>query len=113
MDRFNEDYWYNRWHTDIELHMKLGIRNATQISKTEPVSIYADTDSLFVSFKPAIDHCKWKNIIFNDEYLNNFDKKFIILSEENIETNNPNLVGKASNIIELEELQECMKIHLK
>jgi DNA polymerase elongation subunit (family B) len=25
MDKFNEDYWYNHWVSDFELHMKLGI----------------------------------------------------------------------------------------
>ena len=45
MDKFNEDYWYNHWHTDFELHTKLGIKDTTQISKGENVSIYADTDS--------------------------------------------------------------------
>jgi len=104
MDKFNEDYWYNHWHTDLELHMKLGIKNITQISKNENVSIYADTDSLFVSFKPAMDHSKWKNLIFNDDYLNNFDKRFIVLSEHDIQINNTNLLGKASNVDEFLEL---------
>lgn len=45
MDKFNEDYWYNHWHTDFELHMKLGIKDITQIPKNDNVSIYADTDS--------------------------------------------------------------------
>jgi hypothetical protein len=34
----------------------------------ENVSIYADTDSLFVSFAPAIEHCTWKNLVFNEIY---------------------------------------------
>ena len=25
MDKVNEDYWYNQWHLDHELHYKLGI----------------------------------------------------------------------------------------
>ncbi|MCK9475562.1 MAG: Hint domain-containing protein [Candidatus Muirbacterium halophilum] len=46
MDKVNEDYWYNMWHLDTELHKNLGIKNVTQInSKTENVSIYCDTDS--------------------------------------------------------------------
>jgi DNA polymerase elongation subunit (family B) len=69
MDKVNEDYWYKQWQNDHELHFKLGIKEITQISKDEPVSIYADTDSLFVSFKPAMDHCDWKNLIFNKNYL--------------------------------------------
>ena len=82
MDKVNEDYWYNQWQNDHELHYKMGIKNITPISKDEHVSIYADTDSLFVSFKPAVDHCDWTNLIFNDDYLNSVDKKFIILSKE-------------------------------
>lgn len=106
MDKFNEDYWYNHWVSDFELHMKLGIKDITKISKDDPVSIYADTDSLFVSFKPAMDHCVWKNLIFNDEYLNSFDKKFIILSDKDISVNNSNFIGKANDISELESLMD-------
>jgi len=92
MDKVNEDYWYNQWHNDHELHYKLGIKNVTQISKSEPVSIYADTDSLFVSFKPAIDHCDWKNIFYNN--LDKLSKKFyIITGKEDIKTSNPNCLG--------------------
>ena len=47
MNDFNEDYWYNKWHLDYELHEKLGLKNVKQIPKTFPVSIYADTDSVF------------------------------------------------------------------
>lgn len=104
MDRFNEDYWYNQWHLDSELHYKLGIKDVTQIGKSEPVSIYADTDSLFVSFKPAINHCTWKNLIFNTKYLNSIDKKFIIISKEIPKFDNDNCVGKATSISELKEI---------
>ena len=104
MDKVNEDYWYNQWHLDHELHFKLGIKEVTQINKNEPVSIYADTDSLFVSFKPAIDHCIWKNLIFNNDYLNSLDSKFIILTNDETKTSNPNCVGVAHKISELEEL---------
>ena len=45
MDKVNEDYWYNQWHLDYELHKQLCIKNVTQVNKTEHVSIYADTDS--------------------------------------------------------------------
>jgi DNA polymerase elongation subunit (family B) len=104
MDKVNEDYWYNQWHLDHELHFKLGIKEVTQINKNEPVSIYADTDSLFVSFKPAIDHCVWKNLIFNNDYLSSVDSKFIILTNDETKTSNPNCVGVAHKISELEEL---------
>jgi DNA polymerase elongation subunit (family B) len=102
MDRVNQDYWYNQWHLDLELHIKLGIKNVTAITSKEPVSIYADTDSLFVSFKPAIDHCTWKDLVFDD--LDFIDKKFIILSKILPVHNNPNCVGMATNISDLKDL---------
>jgi DNA polymerase elongation subunit (family B) len=61
MNKVNEDYWYNRWHLDTELHQAMNLKNVTPIPRKEEVSIYADTDSLFVSFKPAMDHCEWKH----------------------------------------------------
>ena len=45
MDRVNEDYWYNQWHNDFELHFKLGIKDVLKINNDKPCSIYADTDS--------------------------------------------------------------------
>ena len=61
MNKVNEDYWYNQWHLDTELHQLMNLKNVTPIPRSEEVSIYADTDSLFVSFKPAMDHCEWKH----------------------------------------------------
>lgn len=107
MDKVNEDYWYNQWHLDDELHYLLGIKDVTTIDKSEKVSIYADTDSLFVSFKPAIDHCVWENLIFNSDYLQNFDKKFIVLSKEEIKVDNVNCIGVANKP---EELTEFLKL---
>lgn len=43
MDKDNEDYWYNHWHNDHELHNKLHIKNVTNINKSEEVSIYGDS----------------------------------------------------------------------
>lgn len=45
MHKVNEDYWYNKWHLDYELHEKMNLKNVTQIQSGEEVSIYADTDS--------------------------------------------------------------------
>lgn len=104
MDKVNEDYWYNQWHLDSDLHNKLGISEVTQISKEENVSIYADTDSLFVSFKPAIDHCRWKNLIFNSGYLESIKREFIILSPKKIRFQNTLCVGQVDNIKELSDL---------
>ena len=47
MHKVNEDYWYNQWHLDTELHEKMNLKNVTPIEKKEEVSIYADTDSIF------------------------------------------------------------------
>jgi DNA polymerase elongation subunit (family B) len=104
MDKVNEDYWYKQWHRDHELHFLLGIKDVTPIDKSEKVSIYADTDSLFVSFKPAIDHCTWKNLVLNSDYLNNISDKFIILSVEEITTQNPNCLGIVSRPDDLQNL---------
>ncbi len=107
MDRVNEDYWYNNWHLDFDLHSKLGIKNVTQINskrdengnRIESASIYADTDSLFVSFQPAINHSTWKNIHLNSDFLSKLDKKFVIL-EFRTETkcDNSNYLGSISKI---------------
>jgi len=104
MDKVNEDYWYEQWQDDHELHFKLGIKDVSKISKDEPVSIYADTDSLFVSFKPAMDHCVWKNLIFNSDYLESINQKFIILCPYELKVDNVNCVGIAKDTYELEKL---------
>jgi DNA polymerase elongation subunit (family B) len=101
MDKVNEDYWYNQWHLDHELHFKLGVKNITPVDKVEPVSIYADTDSLFVSFKPAMTHCDWKDLLFTEESINSITEKFLILSRELPEHDNPNCLGSATSIDEL------------
>jgi DNA polymerase elongation subunit (family B) len=104
MDKVNEDYWYNQWQDDHELHYILGIKNVSPISRDEPVSIYADTDSLFVTFKPAIDHCEWENLIFKENYLNSIDKKFIILTpDEDFKTNSENCLSISNKVEDFEE----------
>jgi hypothetical protein len=47
MNFFNEEYWYEKWHLDTELHEKMNLRNVKQIPREYAVSIYADTDSCF------------------------------------------------------------------
>lgn len=92
MDKVNEDYWYNQWHLDFELHNRLGIKNVTPISKDENVSIYADTDSLFVSFEPAIKHSEWKNIPLSK--VDDIQEDFVILEKrQETKTTNPNCIG--------------------
>jgi len=104
MDKVNEDYWYNQWHLDFILHRQMHIRDVTQIAKTEPVSIYADTDSLFVSFLPAIEHCEWKDIYFNKKHLSEIDEEFIVLAEDFPGTANPMMLGHAENMEDFEKL---------
>ena len=100
MHRVNEDYWYNQWHLDTELHANLRIKNVTQIQKSEGVSIYADTDSLFVSFKPAIDHCEWKNLVF--DRVESLNKEFVVLEHgQHLKIDNPNCLGIFTNINDL------------
>ena len=104
MDKVNEDYWYNQWQNDHELHFRLGIKDVTQINRDQPVSIYDDTDSLFVSFKPAMDHCLWKNLIFNSDYLENITEKFIVLCPYELKFNNSNCIGVVKDIYELKNI---------
>lgn len=104
MDRVNEDYWYNQWHDDFELHSRLGIKNVTPVPSTEHVSIYADTDSLFVSFLPAMNHCDWKNLVINSEYLGSLGKKFIVLSKQTPKFENANCAGTAQSVEDFEKL---------
>ena len=72
-----------------------------------------NTDSIFVSFKPCMDHCDWKNKVFNKEYLNSIDKPFIVLSRTKLDIDNPNLVGKiiSNNNTEddIEKFEELLK----
>jgi DNA polymerase elongation subunit (family B) len=103
MDKVNEDYWYKQWQDDHELHYLLGIKDVTPIDKSEKVSIYADTDSLFVSFKPAIDHCTWKNLLLNKDKLDKINQEFIILTpDEDFNYSSSSLVGIANNVSQLE-----------
>lgn len=75
MNKVNEDYWYNQWHLDTELHQAMNLKNVTPIPREEEVSIYADTDSLFVSFKPAMDHCDWEHEYSSElEFIQALDK---------------------------------------
>jgi hypothetical protein len=43
MSKDNEDYWYNKWHKDTELHKKLFVKNVKKIPESEPVSVYGDS----------------------------------------------------------------------
>ena len=104
MDAVNEKYWYEQWHLDYELHARLGVKNVTPILKKngEEVSIYADTDSLFVSFEPAINNCEWRNLYLNN--IDSIDKKFSILEyRQETKTDNQNCLGIFRKPDELKE----------
>lgn len=104
MDKVNEEYWYEKWHLDSELHNLLGISNVSRIPSNEPVSIYADTDSLFVSFLPAIEHSTWRDLVFNKNHMESIESPFIVLAKEICQFENTNCLGVASDITELEQL---------
>jgi len=111
MHAVNEKYWYTQWHLDYELHARLCVKNVTPISKKngEEVSIYADTDSLFVSFEPAIQHCEWRNLFINNIDL--LDSKFAILEyRQQTKTDNNNCLGIFRNTDELKEFLENNKV---
>lgn len=88
VDNINEEYWYNYWHIDYELHEKLGIDSDSitpidpqwihresrtdwdeeytdelvedgVIQRKNPVSVYIDTDSIFVSFEHVFKSCNF------------------------------------------------------
>jgi DNA polymerase elongation subunit (family B) len=102
MDKVNQEYWYQMWHEDKELHKNMCIKNVTRIADKEAVTVYGDTDSLFVSFKPAIEHCQWKNIYIDN--LDKISKPFVILSREKIKTKSTNLIANPSSIDELNDI---------
>ena len=60
-------------------------------------------NSLFVSFKPAMDHSNWKNLVINDE-LDWKENNFIILSKEEIKTDNSKCLGIATNVEDFKKL---------
>jgi DNA polymerase elongation subunit (family B) len=109
MDNVNQDYWYNQWHLDFELHSKMFIKNVKQIPNSEPVSIYADTDSVFVSFEPAIKHSEWKNNILSG--VDKFKKSFVILEyRQETVTQNPNCKGVFKKVSELSDFLKSNKV---
>lgn len=101
MDLVNQEYWYDQWHLDHELHKNLCIKNVTRIDKKEAVTVYGDTDSIFVSFKPALDHCDWKDIYFNN--IDKINKPFIILSKTDRNFKNSNLLSIVKSVEEFKK----------
>jgi DNA polymerase elongation subunit (family B) len=58
-------YFMNMWHTDSELHEKLGISQYAIEKINEESAIYTDTDSIYVQFDSAIKSIKGAS--FNHE----------------------------------------------
>jgi hypothetical protein len=92
MDTDNVEYWSNLWTMDFELHKRMGLKNISEIGPDENVSIYADTDSLFVSFEPAINHCQWKNNFMDRNRLEKLGSKVLIIEHrQRTILDNPNV----------------------
>jgi len=111
MHAVNEKYWYSHWHIDYELHARLGVKNVTPIIKKngEEVSIYADTDSLFVSFEPAIQHCEWQNLFLKN--IDKVDTTFVILEyRQETKTDNINCLGIFKKPDELKDFLKNNKV---
>jgi len=86
MGQKNKDYWYDQWHLDTELHKILFIKDVKRISTSKHVTIYGDTDSIFVGYEPAIDSCQWKNRLFNDHFLNGCPRAYSIIGNPDDES---------------------------
>ena len=77
MDQDNQDYWYNQWHLDTDLHKEMFIKDVQQIPEGSVVSVYGDS----VDGDTIINTDKFGEIKIKDlsnEYLpDNFDKEVI------------------------------------
>lgn len=51
-----DEYFLNLWHQDKQLHDALGITHANKIQE-KTLTIYMDTDSVYVAFGPVIKSC--------------------------------------------------------
>lgn len=58
-------------------------------------------NSLFVSFKPIINHCDWKNQLFNKKYIDSITNRFVILTNKKIKVSNPSLVSIVESVDDL------------
>jgi DNA polymerase elongation subunit (family B) len=53
-----DEYFLEMWHKDTQLHQALGITHANKIQE-KTLTIYMDTDSVYVAFGPVIDSCDY------------------------------------------------------
>ena len=56
-EKITNRYFLEYWHNDKKLHEKLGLSDVKKLDKD--VSVYCDTDSLFISFRELIDKSDW------------------------------------------------------
>ena len=54
-----DEYFMNMWHLDTKLHNALGITHANKLNE-KTLTIYMDTDSVYVAFGPIIKSCDYK-----------------------------------------------------
>ena len=66
-------------------------------------------NSVFVSFDPAIQHCNWKNIIFNDNFFESIKEEFLLLSTDNIKINSVLCKSSFSDILSFLEYLKSEK----
>lgn len=72
-------YFHEHWHLDKELHEKLGLTQVKRV--TNPLVVYGDTDSNYVTFQEVVDSCDYagdeKDLIIkiNQYRLNDYLKK--------------------------------------
>jgi aspartate carbamoyltransferase regulatory subunit len=105
MDTDNVEYWTKLWHLDFELHKKMGLKNIKEIGIDEKVSIYADTDSLFVSFEPVMNKCTWRNNFLDNERLEGMTSKVLIIEHrQQTKIDNPNVKSMYFN--DLDEFEK-------
>lgn len=95
MGEKNLDYWKNKWHLDVELHKLLGIKDVKEIGDDYiKTSVYSDTDSLFVSMEPALNSCKWKNLVMKQSIIDKVKEPHILITKKNptIESGNNTVI---------------------
>jgi hypothetical protein len=72
-------YFHEHWHLDTELHEKLGLTQVKRV--TNPLVVYGDTDSNYVTFQEVVDSCDYQGdakdliIKINQYRLNDYLKK--------------------------------------
>jgi len=53
-----DEYFFEYWHKDTQLHTALGITHANKINE-KTLTIYMDTDSVYIAFGPVIESCDY------------------------------------------------------